>query len=158
MLKIRLRRMGSRHRPFYRVVVSDSRQVPTSIALEEIGYYDPRKKPVTLKIDSDRVAHWQKKGAQVSKTVRNLLKKAGQLKAASTAEAASAPAETTAKAAPEKAAKAEAAAEPAEKVASSTEAASKEAGKEAEASEKTETPEQAEASEKTAVPEKAEKE
>ena len=55
MLKIRLRRMGSRHRPFYRVVVSDSRRTPTASALEEVGYYDPRKKPAALSLDLDRV-------------------------------------------------------------------------------------------------------
>ena len=76
MLKIRLRRMGSRHRPFYRVVVSDSRRVPAAAALEEVGYYDPRKKPVTLNIDIDRVEHWMSHGAQPSSTVRKLVAQA----------------------------------------------------------------------------------
>ena len=76
MLKIRLRRMGSRHRPFYRVVVSESRRVPRATALEEVGYYDPRKTPATLSIDVDRVDYWMSRGAQPSDTVKRLVKKA----------------------------------------------------------------------------------
>ncbi|MEM7585641.1 MAG: 30S ribosomal protein S16 [Acidobacteriota bacterium] len=76
MLKIRLRRMGSRHRPFYRVVVSDSRRTPTAAALEVVGYYDPRKQPVTLKLDVDRVDHWINNGAQPSKVVKKLVAQA----------------------------------------------------------------------------------
>lgn len=73
MVKIRLRRMGSRNHPFYRVVVADSRKVPTSAALEEIGYYDPRRQPAEVKIDKDRYTHWVGQGAQVSETVRKLV-------------------------------------------------------------------------------------
>ena len=76
MLKIRLRRMGSRHRPFYRLVVSDGRSTPTGAALEEIGYYDPRSEPAALKIDIERVDYWVGVGAQLSDTVRKLVKKA----------------------------------------------------------------------------------
>ena len=76
MVKIRLRRMGSTHRPFYRVVVSDTRRVPTSSAIEEIGYYDPRKEPAVLEIKTERVEHWVGKGAQLSPTVKKLVKKA----------------------------------------------------------------------------------
>ena len=75
MLKIRLRRMGSRHRPFYRVVVSDGRRVPTSSALDEIGYYDPRKQPSILELDLARVDHWLTRGAQPSETVGRLIAK-----------------------------------------------------------------------------------
>ncbi len=75
MLKIRLRRMGSRHRPFYRVVVSDSRRFPTASAIDEVGYYDPRAEPETIKIDAERVEHWVEKGAQMSPTVRKLLRR-----------------------------------------------------------------------------------
>jgi len=75
MVKIRLRRMGSRNHPFYRVVVSDSRRVPTSAALEEIGHYDPRKTPAAIEIDRERYDHWVGRGAQVSDTVKNLAKK-----------------------------------------------------------------------------------
>ena len=76
MLKIRLRRMGSRHRPFYRVVVSDSRRTPTAAAVEEIGYYDPRRSPSVFSVDMDKVDHWLAKGAQPSATVDKLVKKA----------------------------------------------------------------------------------
>ena len=76
MLKIRLRRMGSRHRPFYRVVVSDSHKVPRSSALEEIGYYDPRQRPSVVSIDADRYDHWVALGAKPSETVARLVRKA----------------------------------------------------------------------------------
>jgi small subunit ribosomal protein S16 len=76
MVKIRLRRMGSTHRPFYRVVVSDTRRVPTSSAIEEIGYYDPRQEPAVIEIKTERVEHWVGKGAQLSPTVKKLVKKA----------------------------------------------------------------------------------
>jgi small subunit ribosomal protein S16 len=74
MLKIRLRRMGNRNRPFYRVVVSDSRKVPTSSAIEEVGYYDPKNKD-SCRIDSERVRHWVGKGAQMTPTVKRLLRR-----------------------------------------------------------------------------------
>ena len=73
MLKIRLRRMGARNAPFYRVVVSDSRNVPTAAAVEELGHYDPTKNPARVTIDADRVQHWVGKGAQLSPTVKKLL-------------------------------------------------------------------------------------
>lgn len=76
MLKIRLRRMGAKNRPFYRVVVSDSRQVPTGAAIEEIGYYDPLQDPPTVEIKKDRVEHWVSQGAGLSSTVRDLLRRA----------------------------------------------------------------------------------
>lgn len=72
MVRIRLRRMGSRNHPFYRVVVSDTRSTPTSVALEEIGIYDPRKQPAVVEIDRERYQHWVSRGAQVSPTVRKL--------------------------------------------------------------------------------------
>lgn len=74
MLKIRLRRMGSRHRPFYRVVVSDSRKSPTASAIDEVGHYDPRPEPAQIRIDRERVDHWVQQGAQLTPTVRRLLK------------------------------------------------------------------------------------
>ena len=73
MLKIRLRRMGARNSPFYRVVVSDSRQVPTGSAVEEVGHYDPTKNPAKVTIDAARVQYWVGKGAQLSPTVKKLL-------------------------------------------------------------------------------------
>ena len=75
MLKIRLRRMGTRNKPFYRVVVSDSRSVPTASALEEVGYYNPRSEPAEIKIDSERVEHWVQRGARLSPTVQRLLRR-----------------------------------------------------------------------------------
>jgi small subunit ribosomal protein S16 len=75
MLKIRLRRMGARNSPFYRVVVSDSRQTPTAASVEEIGHYDPTKQPAQVSIDAARVEYWVGRGAQLSPTVKNLLKK-----------------------------------------------------------------------------------
>lgn len=72
MLKIRLRRMGHRNRAFYRVVVSDARKVPTSSAIEEVGYYDPTTEPATISIDEARVQYWVDRGAQVSETVGRL--------------------------------------------------------------------------------------
>ena len=74
MLKIRLRRMGSTHRPFYRVIVSDSRRVPTGgTALEEVGWYDPRQNPARVELQADRIDHWVANGAQLSPTVAKLL-------------------------------------------------------------------------------------
>lgn len=73
MLTIRLRRMGARNNPFYRVVVSDSRNTPTASALEEIGYYDVTKNPAQVNIDTGRADHWVSKGAQMSPTVKRLI-------------------------------------------------------------------------------------
>lgn len=73
MLKIRLRRMGSTNRPFYRVVVSDSRQATSASAVEEIGSYDPRQSPPKVEIDRVRVDYWVSQGAQLSDTVRQLV-------------------------------------------------------------------------------------
>ena len=76
MLKIRLRRMGNRNRAFFRVVVSDSRQVPTGPAVEEVGHYDPRTSPSTVQINRERIDYWVAQGAQMSETVRKLLRTA----------------------------------------------------------------------------------
>jgi small subunit ribosomal protein S16 len=78
MLKIRLRRMGARNNPFYRVVVSDSRNTPTAAALEEIGYYDVTKNPAQVNINAERAQHWISLGAQVSPTVKRLLSQAAK--------------------------------------------------------------------------------
>ncbi len=75
MVKIRLRRMGTKNRPFYRVVVSDSRKTPRASALEEVGYYNPRREPAEIKIDQERVEHWVGQGAQVSQSVLKLLRR-----------------------------------------------------------------------------------
>ncbi len=76
MLTIRLRRMGAKHKPVYRVVVSDSRKRPTSDFLEQVGFYDPNTDPPEVRLDVEKIEAWQAKGAQVSETVRSLLKKA----------------------------------------------------------------------------------
>jgi small subunit ribosomal protein S16 len=75
MLKIRLRRMGSAHAPFYRVVVSDSRRTPTAAVLEEVGHYNPISSPPQIAIDATRVEHWVSRGAQPTPTVKKLLRR-----------------------------------------------------------------------------------
>ena len=76
MLKIRLRRQGAHKAPFYRIVVSDSLKTPAAATVEQIGFYNPVKDPVQFSIDRTRVEYWVSKGAQLSPTVRSLLKKA----------------------------------------------------------------------------------
>ena len=79
MVKIRLRRMGAKKSPFYRIVVADSRYPRDGRFIEEIGYYNPTVNPTELKVDVDRAQAWIKTGAQPTETVRDLLKKAGAL-------------------------------------------------------------------------------
>ncbi len=79
MVKIRLRRMGAKKAPFYRVVVADSRFARDGRFIEEIGYYDPTTEPSVIKIDADKAKQWLTNGAQPTDTVRNLLKKTGVL-------------------------------------------------------------------------------
>ena len=74
-VKIRLRRMGAKKAPFYRVVVADSRFPRDGRFIEEIGYYDPTKDPAVVKIDGDKAKAWIANGAQPTETVRVLLKK-----------------------------------------------------------------------------------
>jgi small subunit ribosomal protein S16 len=76
MLKIRLRRSGSTHSPFYRVVVSDSRLTPSAATVEQIGHYNPTKNPAEVKLDKARVEYWVGKGAQMTPTVKSLFKRA----------------------------------------------------------------------------------
>jgi small subunit ribosomal protein S16 len=73
MLKIRLRRMGARNRPHYRIVVSDSRSTARAEVLEELGAYDPMREPPIVSFDRERARYWIGKGAAVSPTVRSLL-------------------------------------------------------------------------------------
>jgi small subunit ribosomal protein S16 len=75
MLAIRLRRMGSKKRAYFRVVVTDSRTARDSSFVEVLGHYNPRTKPETLKLDRERLAHWVKAGAQPSDSVRTLVKR-----------------------------------------------------------------------------------
>ena len=79
MVKIRLRRMGAKKAPFYRIVVADSRYPRDGRFIEEIGYYNPVENPAELKVDVDRAQAWIKTGAQPTETVKALLKKAGAL-------------------------------------------------------------------------------
>ena len=79
MVKIRLRRMGAKKAPFYRIVVADSRYPRDGRFIEEIGTYNPVVNPAELKVDVDRAQAWMKTGAQPTETVRDLLKKAGAL-------------------------------------------------------------------------------
>jgi len=90
MLVIRLRRAGSKNRPFFRVVVTESRSARDGRFTEVLGHYNPRTKPESLVIDRDRVAHWLKAGAQPSDSVRTLIDRLpAQAPAAATEAAAS---------------------------------------------------------------------
>jgi small subunit ribosomal protein S16 len=73
MVAIRLRRGGSKKRPFFRIVVTDSRSARDSSFVEILGYYNPRSKPAVVKVDKDRVDYWMKNGAQPSDSVRTLI-------------------------------------------------------------------------------------
>ena len=77
MVKIRLRRLGKKKAPFYRIVVADSRYPRDGRFIEELGYYDPMKNPVDIKVDADKAKEWLAKGAQPTETVKSLLKKSG---------------------------------------------------------------------------------
>lgn len=74
-VKIRLRRMGAKKAPFYRVIVADSRYPRNGRFIEEVGYYDPTKEPSVIKFDADKIKKWLNNGAQPTDTVRSLLKK-----------------------------------------------------------------------------------
>lgn len=76
-VKIRLKRMGAKKRPFYRVVVADSRYPRDGRFIEEIGTYNPMVEPSEIKIDADKAQSWLKNGAQPTDTVKALLKKTG---------------------------------------------------------------------------------
>ena len=76
-VKIRLRRMGAKKAPFYRVVVADSRSPRNGRFIEEIGYYDPTKEPAVVNIDGEKAKAWIGNGAQPTDTVKALLKKNG---------------------------------------------------------------------------------
>ena len=76
-VKIRLRRMGAKKAPFYRVVVADSRYPRDGRFIEEFGYYNPLEDPAVIKIDVEKAQKWIANGAQPTDTVKDLLKKAG---------------------------------------------------------------------------------
>ena len=79
-VKIRLKRLGSKKNPFYRVVVADERSPRDGRFIEEIGYYNPLTDPVDIKIDAEKATKWLNNGAQPTATVRSLLKKSEILK------------------------------------------------------------------------------
>ncbi len=76
MVRLRLRRMGAKKKPFYRVIASDSRSPRDGRFIEQLGHYDPMRDPFDLKIDLDRVDYWLGVGAQPSDTVAGLIKRA----------------------------------------------------------------------------------
>ena len=79
MVKIRLRRIGAKKSPFYRIVVADSRYPRDGRFIEEIGTYDPRVNPAEIEVDAERAQAWIKTGAQPTETVKALLKKANAI-------------------------------------------------------------------------------
>ncbi len=79
-VKIRLKRMGSKRNPFYRLVVADSRKPRDGKFIEEIGYYNPTTDPETVKVDEEAAIKWLGTGAQPSNTVRNILSRQGIMK------------------------------------------------------------------------------
>ena len=79
-VKIRLRRMGAKKAPFYRVVVADSRYPRDGRFIEEVGYYNPISNPAEVKIDAEKVTKWIQNGAQPTDTVRAILKKQNIIK------------------------------------------------------------------------------
>jgi len=82
MLAIRLRRTGTTKRPYYRVVVADSKCWRDGRFVEVLGHYDPRREPAVVQIDTERAKHWISQGARPSETVASLLKKSGAPKPA----------------------------------------------------------------------------
>ena len=79
MVKIRLRRMGAKKAPYYRIVVADARSPRDGRCIEEIGTYNPLTNPATIAVDAEKAQAWIKNGAQPTDTVRTLLKNAGVL-------------------------------------------------------------------------------
>ena len=80
-VKIRLRRMGAKKNPFYRIVVADSRSPRDGRFIEEIGYYNPLTDPITVKIDNEKALNWLSNGAKPTDTVDRLFKQNGVMKA-----------------------------------------------------------------------------
>lgn len=76
-VKIRLRRMGAKKAPFYRIVVADSNSPRDGRFIEEIGYYDPTKEPSLIKVDKEKAKKWISTGAQPTETVKKILKTSG---------------------------------------------------------------------------------
>ena len=79
-VKLRLKRMGAKKKPFYRIVAADSRTKRDGISIEDIGYYNPITVPATVKIDEEKALSWLSTGAQPTDTVRDILSKEGIMK------------------------------------------------------------------------------
>ena len=79
MIKLRLRRMGAKKRPSYRIVAADSRSPRDGRFIESFGYYDPITEPATVRVDEERARHWLSVGAQPTETVRDIFRRAGLL-------------------------------------------------------------------------------
>jgi small subunit ribosomal protein S16 len=94
MLAIRMRRIGAKKRPYFRIVVTDTRSAPESDFVEALGFYDPRSKPETLKVDRKRLAYWLEAGARPTDTVRTLVARHPAEPAPAPAEPAAEPAVT----------------------------------------------------------------
>ena len=77
MVKIRLKRMGAHKKPFYRVVVADSRRARDGKFIEEIGYFNPMTEPNVIQINDEKAKEWWAKGAQATEVVKDLFKKSG---------------------------------------------------------------------------------
>lgn len=91
MIKLRLRRMGAKKRPSYRIVAADSRSPRDGRFIEIVGTYDPLTNPATITLKADRIQHWLSVGAQPTETVRDIIKREGVMAASAapaTAEAA----------------------------------------------------------------------
>ena len=80
MVKLRLKRLGAKKAPFYRIVAADARARRDGRDIDTIGYYDPTKNPVVVKIDEEKALNWLNKGAKASDTVRSLLSESGIMK------------------------------------------------------------------------------
>jgi small subunit ribosomal protein S16 len=94
MVVIRMRRAGSKNKPFFRIVVTEHAAAREGRFIEILGHYDPRTTPETLVLDRERLAHWMKNGAQPSDTLRTLLDRAPEPAATEAAPAADAPAQS----------------------------------------------------------------
>jgi small subunit ribosomal protein S16 len=79
LVRIRLRRMGTSKLAFYRIVAADSRKAQDGRFLDVLGYYDPLRRPQEIRVDEARIFDWMKRGAQVSETVRSILRRTGTL-------------------------------------------------------------------------------
>lgn len=96
MIKLRLRRMGAKKRPFYRIVAAEHSSPRDGRFIEILGHYDPLTEPATVKVDAERVKYWLSVGAQPSETVAGLLKRAGVTADAPAEASGTASAEATA--------------------------------------------------------------